>query len=399
MGPRSVREPFATYFAPAARASQEELHRTLRQVAESPLLTQLLEAVGGVMMVLNEARQIVAANAGTLTALRLKPDELHLALGLRTGEAFGCVQVQESPNGCGTGRHCSNCGTARAIMDASLNHRVVEYECELRMQSDNDDLCHEYLVRVAPFALGDTHFLLLTMQDIADKKRRENLERTFFHDVTNTLSALCAYRSLAENSVLPEPESIREMGALIDRVVEEVRTHRALLGAENQRLSLNIEHCSTAELLALAAQSFSRHAAELGILFQVETCDEHLDTDRTILLRVLTNMLKNALEATSMGGTVTLRCYRQDHYITFAVTNPGKIQSDVMARIFTRSFSTKGEPGRGLGTYSMKLFGERYLHGRVTVTSDDTTGTEFAIRLPIRFGTNSESVTRLRVQK
>ena len=36
-----------------------------------------------------------------------------------------------------------------------------------------------------------------------------------------------------------------------------------------------------------------------------------------------------------------------------------------MARIFQRSFSTKAERGRGLGTYSMKLLGEGYLHGRV----------------------------------
>mgnify|MGYP006293419399 CR=1 len=32
--------------------------------------------------------------------------------------------------------------------------------------------------------------------------------------------------------------------------------------------------------------------------------------------------------------------------------------------LFKRSFSTKGV-GRGIGTYSMKLFGEKYLKGKV----------------------------------
>lgn len=41
----------------------------------------------------------------------------------------------------------------------------------------------------------------------------------------------------------------------------------------------------------------------------------------------------------------------------------------LLLRIFQRSFSTKGAKGRGLGTYSMKLFGETYLGGQVSFRS------------------------------
>ena len=37
--------------------------------------------------------------------------------------------------------------------------------------------------------------------------------------------------------------------------------------------------------------------------------------------------------------------------------------------------------GRGLGTYSMKLFGERYLGGRVSVSSQSPEGTVVSIAL------------------
>ena len=53
-------------------------------------------------------------------------------------------------------------------------------------------------------------------------------------------------------------------------------------------------------------------------------------------------------------------------------------------RIFQRSVSTKAERGRGLGTYGMKLLGERYLGGEVSFVSTEEAGTTFSVRLPIR---------------
>ena len=45
-------------------------------------------------------------------------------------------------------------------------------------------------------------------------------------------------------------------------------------------------------------------------------------------------------------------------------------------------FSTKSSTGRGLGTYSMKLLGERYLGGAVSFSSSAEHGTVFTFELP-----------------
>jgi len=93
--------------------------------------------------------------------------------------------------------------------------------------------------------------------------------------------------------------------------------------------------------------------------------EHYLKTDRPMLRRVIGNMVLNALEATPAGGTVkvSLVVGADDSWIK--VSNPGEIPRDVQQGIFKRSFSTKSETGRGIGTYSMKLFGERYLGGLV----------------------------------
>jgi signal transduction histidine kinase len=53
----------------------------------------------------------------------------------------------------------------------------------------------------------------------------------------------------------------------------------------------------------------------------------------------------------------------------------------VRLQIFNRSFSTKG-PGRGLGTYSVKLLTEQYLGGKVGFTTDPKQGTTFQVTIP-----------------
>ncbi len=93
-------------------------------------------------------------------------------------------------------------------------------------------------------------------------------------------------------------------------------------------------------------------------------------------------MVKNALEATGIGGIVTIGCEDLGDHIQFWVHNAEVMPEEVQLQVFQRSFSTKGEEGRGLGTYSMKLLGERYLGGKVDFTSHSPEGTTFTLTLP-----------------
>jgi len=50
--------------------------------------------------------------------------------------------------------------------------------------------------------------------------------------------------------------------------------------------------------------------------------------------------------------------------------------------MFQRNFSTKGEAGRGFGSYSMKLLGEKILKGKVDFSTDRRNGTVFVFTCP-----------------
>jgi sensor histidine kinase regulating citrate/malate metabolism len=53
----------------------------------------------------------------------------------------------------------------------------------------------------------------------------------------------------------------------------------------------------------------------------------------------------------------------------------------IQLQLFQRSFSTKGA-GRGIGTYSIKMFTEKHLGGQVRFDSFEPVGTIFQVMLP-----------------
>jgi signal transduction histidine kinase len=105
-------------------------------------------------------------------------------------------------------------------------------------------------------------------------------------------------------------------------------------------------------------------------------------TDKALLLRVLTNLMLNALEASSAGGTVRLAMAIGASTARFSVWNDGAIPAVVVPRVFQRFFSTKGGHSRGHGTFAVKLLVERYLGGEVGFSTSAAEGTTFWVELP-----------------
>jgi signal transduction histidine kinase len=113
-----------------------------------------------------------------------------------------------------------------------------------------------------------------------------------------------------------------------------------------------------------------------------DTVDLVFTSDQALLSRIIINMIKNAIEASSEDDTITVGAENQGKKLRFWVHNPGVIPADTQLQIFVRSYSTKGS-GRGLGTFGMKLLGEEYLKGEVGFNSKENEGTTFWIELPL----------------
>jgi signal transduction histidine kinase len=346
-------------------------------------MTALLETFATLLAVLNAQRQVVAVNRPLLERLGVRQEDLRS--GLRPGEALGCVHAEQAPEGCGTGTACLSCGAAIAITTSGAEGRPAVRECLLAtVGEDGATESREFRVRAVPMVLGESQYTLLSLEDIREQKLREALERVFFHDVLNELQALTGLLELVAISG-PEAawERLPRMERLALRISRELQSQRDLSLLHHGDYQLRGERVTVAELWRVLEGAFDGHRVARGRRLVLDPASEPLalETDRGLLERVLENMAKNALEAVPQGAEVHVGCAPTAEGLRFACWNPGAIPAEVVPRIFQRFFSTKGGTGRGLGTYSMKLLGERYLGGRVGFTTGPE-GTTFTLDLP-----------------
>jgi len=378
-----------THFARAERAGPKELAALVRLAAEEPLVKIVLEAVQGFVLILNELRQILAANQELLDALnREGPETL---IGWRPGEALNCLHFTEGPGGCGTAKHCRTCGAVLSILASQDTGAPATDECRLSMERDGKLEAVDYQVRSTPLRVGEHNLIVFVLHDISAGKRREVLEQVFLHDILNVVSGISGWSEVLQRQ---DPTgAAREVVALAERLKEAVQFHRLLLKAEQGELTVDAVPIGAGELLGELRVIFRASRVTEGKSLDWAPAPENARfcTGRGLLMRVLVNMVNNALEATESGGTVRVSFEWRDRRAGFVVQNASVIPADVAPHIFERSFSTKSEQGRGLGTYSMKLFGERYLGGAVSFTSDEANGTQFAFLLPPEAGLSPEA--------
>lgn len=374
-------ENLATEFAPAKRASQVVVDNQARSVGQTTMLVRVLDTVPDIVLVLNAERQIVYANESCVEFLALTDAEcLH---GLRPGEALHCVHASITEGGCGTTEFCRTCGAVGAVL-ASQEGRQVARECRITLAPDGDAL--DLLVWATPFELQGDKYTVLAVSDISHEKRRQALERVFFHDILNDAGGLQGLLDmLREAESAREIEQYREMlYQLSCKLVEEIKSQRTLTLAENGDLELEPNSVTSGELLSDMAVTYRNHPAAEGrtIILDDAAEDVPLVTDDALARRVLGNMTKNALEASHKDDTVTLGCRRLPDGVEFFVHNPTFMPREIQLQVFQRSFSTKGI-GRGLGTYGMKLLGEKYLGGSIRFESSPEDGTTFFAQLPL----------------
>lgn len=373
-----------TCFAPPERASMETVRESRESVLVSRTLMAMLEALPDFALVLNRERQIVAANSMLLRAFNIS--DIEELLGKRPGEAVGCIFSTDGPDGCGTGDHCSTCGASLSIIDSQVSCSRSSYECRLTVNAAAP-LALDLKVISTPVTVEGMPFTICILRDISAEKRRLVLERVFFHDVINTAGGIHGIAALlAEHGELEAnraTEYKQWMRTLTETLIDEITHHRKLLEAERGEFKPMLGLVMVPELMRDLHVLYSHHTIAEGrelALGHVPDCK--MISDSTILRRIIGNLLKNALEATPCGGTATMSCRDTEDTISFTVHNPGVMPPEVQLQLFQRSFSTKGETGRGIGTYSIKLFGERYLKGRIEFTSEEPEGTTFTFTLP-----------------
>lgn len=107
--------------------------------------------------------------------------------------------------------------------------------------------------------------------------------------------------------------------------------------------------------------------------------------DEDELRQVLTNLMENACQAMTSGGTLMVGTKAQGEFVEITIVDTGcGIPQEHLAKIFAPFFTTKSR-GTGLGLAVVKKIVDRH-HGFIEVASKVGEGTAFHLRLPLGGG-------------
>ncbi|NTW05047.1 MAG: HAMP domain-containing histidine kinase, partial [Peptococcaceae bacterium] len=297
-----------------------------------------------------------------------------------------CIHAGDHKNGCGASEACQHCSAVNLLLKSINDSKTSSGEIVITTKAKGFMLPMNLFETVTPFELNGEQFYIVALYDISDTKRRRTLERVFFHDILNTSGGLRGLISLLKEEIpseyKPDLEFVEDT---FSDLIDEVIAQRQLMEAENNELKIDFMTLRSDEVIDSIAKLYKNHEVAKNKAIIIEKNEKIIfKSDLVLLKRVLGNMVKNALEASGKGEKIVLGCRKRvsggSKLLEFWVNNRQTMPKSTQLQVFNRSFSTKGSE-RGLGTYSMKLFGERYLKGEVSFESDDSSGTTFYLRL------------------
>ncbi|MFH0735519.1 MAG: PAS domain-containing sensor histidine kinase [bacterium] len=368
----------------ADKDNTSQIVRDFNELKSLPEIEAVFDALPYYICILNEKRQLVYSNESLLEKYNLTLDDI---LGKRHGELFNCINSEKETGGCGTSENCKLCGAVNVVLLSQKNNIKTVDECRILAKKDNKFIAYDFLVSASPFYFENRTFTIITLEDISEQKRKRLLEKLFFHDVLNTAGSLNGLVQYINSGLSDDEfkEIVTNLSVVSKRLIEEILSQRDLTAAENGELKISVLELNSKLMIKniIYQISFTETAQHKSIELAADNEDVNFVSDNNILQRVLSNMVKNALEATPKGGKVTIgsKLLGTDK-VNFWVLNHAYISPSIQSQIFQRNFSIKGT-NRGLGTFSMKIFGENYLKGQVSFLSDINTGTIFSLIIPI----------------
>jgi len=209
------------------------------------------------------------------------------------------------------------------------------------------------------------------------------------HDFNNLLQAILGYAQLMKAN--PEnPELLQRSLSVVESAAldgsETVRRIQqfARLRPDERFMPVDVNH------IVEDAVAITRPRWEEKIAHESRPMDlrldlrarQHIHGRSAALTEVMTNLVLNAMDAMTEGGTLTISTKDVSDTVVITVTDTGiGMPEHVRRRVFEPFFSTKGESGSGLGL-SMAYSIIRRHGGDIRVESEVNRGTTFTLAVP-----------------
>ncbi|WP_285905803.1 hybrid sensor histidine kinase/response regulator, partial [Pseudodesulfovibrio pelocollis] len=232
---------------------------------------------------------------------------------------------------------------------------------------------------------GDETIISGIATDITEEKNleylKENFEMITHHDLRSPLSGIIGISRIMEQE---NEGSARELACAITdaatRMLDMLNRWMDLYKLEAGIFESTPTNVDIDKLLQSVMSTLLHSPAFQGANIRFTSCSTSIMTDKVLLSTIVTNLLKNALEAGGADDLVHLDCQDDGDKLTIEVRNAQEVPPDIKPYFFEKFYSRGKRSGTGLGNFSAKLMTDA-LGGHISMTSSAEKGTLVRIKL------------------
>jgi signal transduction histidine kinase len=290
------------------------------------------------------------------------------------------------------GLHHQYMFTAMNVVRTAYQDRITQLvpadQASAMIRSTNKLLDVELAIMVGHYQLDSEEKLIARERRIqADRiTAMQTLTAGLAHEVRNPLNAAKLQLELLERRLRRSGDDPRlvEPGQLAQKEIERLTMLLNEFLAFARPPEIHTQELDVASIVRQVAELERVSAEKRGAELVLAACPQQLvaQVDAPKIHQVVLNLVRNAIEAVTAGGHVTLELADDDDrfHIRIADDGPG-IPDHVRPRIYEPFFSTK-ESGTGLGMSIVHSLVA--LHGGTIDLETSPRGTRFDIKIPRR---------------
>lgn len=204
------------------------------------------------------------------------------------------------------------------------------------------------------------------------------------HEIKNPLTPMRLSVQSFQRKFDPQDENIHQkVDEYSQTLIQQIDTLSSIASAFSNFAKMPAQQNETLNVVNIVKLGLDIFSEDY-IIFSSEENEILANFDRTQLIRVVTNLVKNSIQAISDNQEyprIEVRVYSENEMVHISVSDNGVgISEDNEIKIFEPKFTTKSS-GMGLGLAMVKNIVETY-KGYITFTSQLGVGTTFTVTFP-----------------
>ena len=270
----------------------------------------------------------------------------------------------------------------KTISDKMNETRLEKRNKKIQVDSTSEEI--ENLVNSYNSMIDELEASAVKLATSEREQAWREMAKQVAHEIKNPLTPMRLSVQSFQRKFDPEDANVdQKVEEFSNTLIQQIDTMSSIASAFSNFAKMpaqKSEELDVVNIVRLALDIFNEHY----ISFESESEEIIAKFDRTQLIRVVTNLVKNSIQAMpndKADPNIDVRVFAEEEFVKITVEDNGSgISEDTKSKIFEPKFTTKTS-GMGLGLAMVKNIVETF-GGSITFTSEEGKGTTFTVAFP-----------------